>query len=368
MAKTGAVRVSTSELRVRVNDLAERVSGRLEEAADRIRAETGDRAVRHRALAFKVDVVPVVYSAAYHADPFVAAMDLWALTFQINQYLEEGAGRDAFGPQQSLARETAQVLLADADSVIERIASRPEAFARARARMAAWTKEHPIERTFSSRWSASAFMAELREERDAFAAVGAVSDTLENVSEQLNTYAAQLPKQARWQAELLGSEVAADDDVEGALGDVRAVGAAARRATDLLGDVPSTTEAGASVRDILDGERRALLEGVDRQRGQTLEYVTAERLAVLATLRDERLAVLAALHQERIETLREVDAIKSRTVDAALSGLRDLVDYAIWRVAALLACLMILAATLTVAAYWLTLGRRRGTNVPQFSR
>ena len=114
----------------------------------------------------------------------------------------------------------------------------------------------------------------------------------------------------------------------------------------------------SSARDIVSGERRAVLDGVDRQRVLTLQYVTAERLAVLAAVRDERVAVLAALHQERIESLQEADAIKTRAVDIALVGLRDLFNYAFWRVAGLLTFLMLGAAVLGLVGYRLAIGRR----------
>jgi hypothetical protein len=224
-------------------------------------------------------------------------------------------------------------------------------------------KEHPIEHGFSSRPTAATFKADTRfEERDAFAAVGAVSETVETVAARLNTYAALLPRQARWEAELLLSDVAGEHGVEGALGDIHAVGETARRANDLLAAVPGPTEAGASVRDTLGAERRAFLEGVDHQRVQTLEYVTAERLAVLAALREERVAVVEALHQERIASLKEVDAIKSRAVETALTGLRDLVDYALPRLAVVLLFLMVSAAALGVVGYRLTVGRHQGAN------
>ena len=100
-----------------------------------------------------------------------------------------------------------------------------------------------------------------------------------------------------------------------------------------------------------------MLEGVNGQRLQTLEYLTAERLATLAALREERITV-GGPPPGAIETLKEVDAIKSRAVDSALAGLRDLVDYTLWRVAAVLLFLMLSAATLGVVGYWLTVGRR----------
>jgi len=107
---------------------------------------------------------------------------------------------------------------------------------------------------------------------------------------------------------------------------------------------------------------------------QTLTYIVAERLAVLAAARSERIALVEALHQERIagidalrqeriEGLREVEAIKRRAVDASVAGLRDLVDYTLWRVAALLGLLKNLTASIGVVAYRLTLGRRRGATV-----
>ena len=117
---------------------------------------------------------------------------------------------------------------------------------------------------------------------------------------------------------------------------------------------------GSPLRELLAGERRIVLEAVDGQRRETLDYLTAERLTVLAALREERVATLVALRQERIETLLEVDAIKSRAVESAVAGLRDLVDYLLWRLAALLLALLVAAAPLAVVGYRLTVGRRDG--------
>jgi hypothetical protein len=139
MQKTGAVSVSSAELRAQMNDLAERLAGRLEQAADLIRAETRDRVVRRRTLVFKVDAIPAVYTAAYRADPLTAAMDVWGLAFQINQYVDEGAGREAFGQQQGMARE----------------AARGTGFLRARRSPRSWPSSGPGIETPSSPWQRS---------------------------------------------------------------------------------------------------------------------------------------------------------------------------------------------------------------------
>jgi hypothetical protein len=359
MEQSRKVSVSAAVLRVRVNDLVERFAGRIELTADRISAETDDDALRRRALVLKVDAIPAVYTAGFRADPLAAAVDVWGFAFQFSQYIETGAGRNAFGPKLPLVQECARDLLADADAVIRAIAIRPEHFDQARARVEGWARTHPVEYAFSSRASGGALVAELRsDDQDLFLAVGAVSDLIENLSERVNTYAEQLPKQARWQAEILITGMAGALGVEGALGVVHDVGTAARRATDLLSEVPSLLSA---ERDILAAERRAILADVNSQRVEALEYMTGERLAVLAAAREERMAPAAGLRQERIETLIEVDAIKTRAVDSVLAGIKDLVDYTLWRVAALTFCLMLAAATLGVIAYRLASGRRRGT-------
>ncbi len=324
MKKTGAVHMSAADLRAHVNDLADRLASGLERTADRISAETRDLLVRRRALAFKVDVIPAVYTAAYRADPLVAAMDTWALTFQIREYLETGAGRDAFGAQQPLALAQARDLVKDADASVQRMATSQKRFEMARAKMGSWVASHPIEHAFSSRSSIAPVLAQWRsEDRGAFVAVGEMTDTVQNLSERLNTYAAQMPRQVRWQAELLVAELAAEHDVPGLL-----------------------TAASQEVRELLAAERRAVLEDVNGQRLQTLEYLTAERLATLEVLR-----------QERIEVLTAVDALQNRIVDSATDRLRGVVDYGLRRLAVLLIVLMLSAAALGALVYGLTAGR-----------
>ena len=358
MRQSGAVSSSALELRARVNELADRLAGRIAETAGRIEAAAEDPAIRRGAVAFKADAIPALYTAAFRTDPLTGLVDVWVLAFQIDQFLTDGAGRDMFGPQQPLAREGARVLLAEADAAVQEIAAGPEAFARHRARFESWAREHPLESSFSTRASVTTLMAGLRaEERDAFAAVGAVTETVENLSERLNTYANLLPRQARWQAELLAADLAAQYDVEGLLSEVRALGGVAQRADDLMSQVPDLL-GGSSIPELVADERRAVLAGVGEERTLALEFMTEERLAVLAALRDERIAALEALRQERIATLQEAEALRKRAWDEAVGDMRQLVDYTLLRVALLVLLLMLAAATIGVVGYRLTLGRR----------
>jgi hypothetical protein len=139
------------------------------------------------------------------------------------------------------------------------------------------------------------------------------------------------------------------------------VATTARKASGVLDGIPALLEA---EREIIASERRAVLAGIDSQRLQTLgvlkEYVSGERLALVAAVRDERVATVAAVHQERLETIAAVDSMRKVTVDSSLVGLRELVDYTIWRVAMLVAALMLLAAVLGIVAVRLTSGHGHG--------
>jgi hypothetical protein len=357
MANTGKVGVSASVLRVRVNNLVDRSVGRIEQTADRVIAGTDDESIRRRARLVKVDAIPAVFTAGFRADPLAAAMDVWGFAFQFNNYMEGDAGRNAFGSQQPLFLACARDLLADADGVLKTIAIRPEYFDVARSNVQGWAKTNPVEQSFSSRTSAATFVDDFRSNnKDVFVTIGAVSDLIEDLSERLNAYSAQLPKQARWQAEILVTDVTGTPRVESALGDLREVGTAARSAATLLNDVPGLLEA---QRNLIEAERRAVLEGVDIMRGQTQDYMTQERLAVLAAVHQERLALVEALQQERREFLREADLIRTRAVDSAMSGFRDLIDDVLWRIATFVVFLMLVTASIAAIAYRLASGRRR---------
>jgi hypothetical protein len=257
MAKSNRTDVNVQVLRARGHELGDRLVGRVEQTVDRIRAESRDPDVRRRALALKVDVVPAIYAAAYHVEPFTAAVDVWALTYQLLHYVTEGPGRDAFGPQQPQAVECARAMVADADAMVRSIASTPDVFARGRKRLVDWAEKHPIEYTFHSRASVVTVLVEDMRSNDVFGAVGQASATLDDVAERLNSLAARMPKQARWHARLLIEELAGDKGVEGVLGDIDA---AARRTNALMDDLPGTVTAAASpIRDMLADERRAWL-------------------------------------------------------------------------------------------------------------
>ena len=353
MKQAGAT-MSALELRQRVDGLVPPLLASIEQTLDRVRTESQDRDVRRRALLLKIDAVPVVYRAAFQPDPLAAAMDLWLLTYQMEECLAVGTGACDLGEQQPIARKAGRAQREQFEGHMGRAATNREAFARVQKRVEETARRYPLtdEGAIARRHTMTVELARIigAESRDAFAVIGDVSMTLTELTSRLNTYIGDAGRLGRWHAELLVEDMKAWPEVTGSLADLR-------RVADSVDEVAETLEP-AGLDALLDrplalveAERRAVLRDVDRQRILTLQYVTAEREAVLAAVDAERVATMAQIHQERVETMADVDRLKSDFIEEAVVNAFRVVDHLVWRLAQLLGGLLVLAAFLA----WLVL-------------
>ena len=124
--------VSATELRLRLYELPGQLGAMVETTADRIRVESSDPAVRRRALLWKADGTPALYTAALRPDPLAGALDLWLLVEQMHLYFREGVGKNAFGAQQPLATTTVTRMLAITRETVAALVGGPEALDAAR--------------------------------------------------------------------------------------------------------------------------------------------------------------------------------------------------------------------------------------------
>ena len=375
--------VSATELRLRLYELPGQLGAMVETTADRIRVESSDPAVRRRALLWKADGTPALYTAALRPDPLAGALDLWLLVEQMHLYFREGVGKNAFGAQQPLATTTVTRMLAITRETVAALVGGPEALERGAARVQQFARSHPIEAGFSARDTALIELARLAEaESGMLASVGQATETLSDISLRLNAYVTLVPKVARWQAELAAEEVTGRDSLRGTLDDIQAIGDAARRASSLLADIPGAAreasvpvrelldqqrtevlaaipgaarEASVPVRELLDQQRTEVLAAVDRERLTISEFITAEREAALAVVSEERRAALASISQERAVVLAALDAMAKRSIEDASGRARGMADYVFERALILIAA----SALLFAAGYRLARGRRR---------
>ena len=358
--KIGQGSLSASELRLRLYDLPEKFGGTIETAADRIRVESSDPAVRRRALLWKADGIPALYSAALRPDPLAGALDLWLLLEQMSLYFSEGAGKEAFGDQQPIATAAVAKMLANVEEGTASLTSDRQMFDRRAAAIRQFAHSHPIEASFSSRDTAQAELARLSqaEAGGALASIGQATETLSDITLRLNVYVSLLPKVARWQAEIAAEDITGRDNMRSSLEDLEAIGVAARHADNLLADIPGTVrEASGPINELIDRQRTELLASIDRERLAMTAFVTAEREAALAGVSEERKAAMAGIDQQRAAVQAGLDALAKRSIDDASKRARGMADYVFWRALTL----VVASALLFAVAYRLARGglRRR---------
>lgn len=351
LMKAQGTQLSARELRARVEALVPPTIASIAEMADAVRWSSSDPVVQRRALLLELDTVPVVYRAAFQADPLAAALDLWLFTYQLDACVYAARGACDFGNQQGLAALATRKLRDDLDNEYRRVAARTDAFEKTRSQIERLAAEHPLENQsrIVARYPLSAEVAGTlgSESKDAFSVVGDVEASIEDLSYRLNTYAGDVPMLARWQAELTLGDVLRRPELARAVSNVQNATAAIASALDPA-RVDAMIEAGfAHIR----AERTLALQEVDRQRSLSLEYLRLERQAVLADVARERQALLDQLRQERIESLQEAERLLREAMRRGTERAFEIVDHLMSR----LALLLLVGAALATPLAWTAL-------------
>jgi len=274
--------VSAEEVGYPLFDFTARFSRAVESAADQIVAKNPDPRIRRNALLWKLNAVPASFLALEHADPAAMVIDLWAFCLQMTEYLESGAGRELFGDRQPVGIAAARGLEAEIGALTARIV-KEEALPVLEQTIEEWAREHPLQDIHFARTSILSLQARLMDVQPAglFQTVNTVAGQVADLKGRLALYADQLPRQARWQAELLTEEVF-----------VRIVGAQITNAFALI-----------------SAEREAVLESIERQRLETLEMLQSERERILERVSAEREAVLGRTAELADQVLGQVDGM-----------------------------------------------------------
>jgi len=310
MSKT-AVTASVEGLRSAVLNRSRTAAGEIERAADSISSLSTSPVVRRNALEWKLVAVNDLQGAALERDPAVALGDMILFGLQMQAYLTTGEGRALFGAQQGVAVAATDTVLADLLALVARVAS-PESPPRWVAFLKPIAAANPIKAPYLSRTELTdSTMEELSNSRSALAAVGDIEITARLLDLRIAQIQRSLLKQARWQAQLMVADAAAQPVVDTLVGDVGRLTASVERITAVSEKLPG----------LVTGERVALLQAL-----------AAEREALLLALTQERALVLEALHAERVGTMTDAEASAQRLIDYTLEQrLTRVINKVLWR-------------------------------------
>ena len=212
------VEITISDVRKRVRALAGRFSGLLEETADQAIATSPQPAVHRAALLAKTNAIPLLQESLFRPDPLEALFDAWALVAQLQDRIAVQETWLRSATFESLFAETLRQMETELEEVFRKVAPTADVLA-VRGKVHAWAAAHPIGDTLASRTSTRALVADAVKEPgvNALQALAALPETLDDAMTRVDTYARFMPKQARWQAELLVGDLVTGPEMRGTL-------------------------------------------------------------------------------------------------------------------------------------------------------
>ncbi len=238
--------------------------------------------------------------ACFRSGPLSGLVDAWTLARQMDQLLTTGAGAKAFGTFQPEAVAVSRRLLTQVQEIASSIAVSPEARAQLeRDIVDPWVATHPLpDMTFVRDSPVARFAEQAQARGDVFQSVGTMEDLIQSLAQQARIYLADLPRQVRGEIDLMRADILPADTLAATQSDLHSSAAAVDRLATTAESLPS----------ILQGERQAVLEEMNRQRALVMAAITSEReQSILALTKDialERSLILRDIDAQRLATLQ----------------------------------------------------------------
>lgn len=286
--------VSPTMVRIAANNFTQRFILTVEKAADAIMNETRDPEIKRRAILWKINATSAILAAQDHPAPLSALADTYVLCIQMRDFFQDGRGGQLFGAQQPVAIAASRQLVMDMEGL--RRPPQSEMNQRLDERLLAWAHSHPLDDLAFVRFSGAGEIDAILLKLEGTG----ILDSVQNLETELYTmhtnlarYVAQVPRQARWQAELLALE-AVEQDRTGVL---------ARAGREF------------------DHQRELVVAELDRQRSNVLAGLHQESANLSAFLTQERAAILGEGRQAMTEALERIDALTRRREQEAVASL-----------------------------------------------
>ena len=304
---TQSVEASAAELHSHNQSLLGLYSAEIETAADKIILESPSPDTRRQALEWKADGIPVLQTALLNTDPLAAALDAWAFILQMQAYMAQPTTKQIWGGSYPVVTETLTRMEGQMEQLVREAAPTAN-IDTVQQKIASWAQANPIEVSLAGRKSLDATLIKRTEQSDlgTRASIKLIGESIGDLTARMDSYNAYLPKQARWQAELMLSDLARSPQVNAAMSNIK----------DLSGTLEKTSGAVEQMPDLMGQLQKATLADVDAQRLNAQAFFREERLQTLDAIKQERMAVLAALRGERMAATADLRGERQIVLDA----------------------------------------------------
>lgn len=278
----------------------------IESTADFILAQSQDPVIRKNALLWKINAISAGFGAASRADALAAYVDLWVLTRQMEAMFDSNVTQPHFGPWQAGAIATCRGLdhrLLEINDMLGPHLAYGPAFIDETA------KHYPMTDLYFQRAPLATENIENITEpnREMMQVLTSIQDDVKDFQQLSALYAEFIPKQARWQAELLTLTVHQAPVMQSALEEF---GVASQAMSELAFSAHQ-------LQGSVDRELRRLPDLVDQQRQLVALDLEQVQSSTLAELRSERKAVMQAIHGEQLAVSEWVNTTANSMADRA---------------------------------------------------
>ncbi len=353
--------IQTRQFRVWVYELTNRLAGQIELSANEIIETAEDPEVRRAALNWKASAVPALQRASFQPDPLVAWADLWLFVVQMKDLMQTEYGRETAGDLRMSVVETLKDM---EDEILEFVIDKggDPVETGMYDLIHSYAAEHPIEASISTRPTvAAAVIEQMRSENlSAFSTIGSLVEGFADLSDRLSIYAEQLPKQARWQAEiLLWDEGIESGDIDALLADTARLGRAADHLVEFSDELPAMID--QHVEELMP-RIEELIELIDMEAFETSfdRVVTIQLASALDAVTREREAAIDILLKERLAAFDDAEQMLDEVVDRSFERVETIIDASLGRLMPLGVALMAGPFALGLLAGWVL--RRRGVD------
>jgi hypothetical protein len=280
--------------------------------------------------------------------------------------MEQPAIKDGLGPFSQVPPEALRTMESEMEQLVRSAAPSAD-IEDIRRRVRTWASEHPIQAGLSGRKSADSDLIHSTYEGDlgALSSLRALQEGLGDIAARLDSYNSYLPKQARWQAELLANDLSRDPALGMAASNFAILAKAAQQTAGNLDRIPQMAGKARqlAIADVeqqrqaaqffLTGERERLADEMTQQRIDAFADLRGERLAATADLRAERQIVIDAVHAEEVGAMSDLREFSQQTLNDFDRRSSRLADHFFWRGVEL----VLLTLALSFTGAWILLQR-----------
>ncbi len=273
--------------RIMTHDFGGIILKTIDEAADSIIVTSDDAQIQLNALRWKINGISTSRNAIFQTDPILALVDTWIFMLQMQEFLINGAGKDAFGTHQDIAHDAMTLLVTGIDSIVISMVNRKE-YDQHKAFVRYFVDTHPLADFSFTRTSVMQAWNDFTNTPDSLAieTVGNLPETVSDLTSRLTYYSNELPLQAQWNTELILREHGLDSLQIGQ--NLDSLAAMIENLNDLIMQTPELVD--SAVVNLFP-----LFDRIDQKWSLTLRILQREREILLTALNTERQAVMTDL-------------------------------------------------------------------------